>query len=1335
MAKKGLVSGGESTSHASGNDIKYDVVETGEEIYIEGDEYHLCKAAMLSTGIHEYVQKTNKEILDDIYTKSSCMIKEGTANTGDFIICKLAVRDKTKRNRTGTISEIISLIQSENGCKVVNASSQKKEGGKIDKVDLDFYPTTAEHAKEYGLEAKNPLYVNCLINKKNIEYINRYAKANGHDIIFGKIAKNGDADLTKNWLHDNGYAINAENNDFHKVILAFKDGGEIDSDTYNKWKSLVNMSKGELEKFYNSEEGKEAGLSKGAAQELGISYGRESARWIMKMKDTPVSEWTPEMWKWAKKQIGFISRMSFNKGALYDNKGRKTRKHTSLLIWGHNPEKYSEGGKIKGGLADKYSLADIAKKHKVSFLEILKEHKKGIEVEIEHTSDKAIASEIAKDHIFENPNYYTLMKKIKLTTGGSIGFKVGDIVTLGNNVLELTKVGRTKADGFTANRKNYPTGLTLTSMKAASQEQINKFIEEAYKPEYWGTKPQYKKIEKLTPIRELGTGAKVYFETKKIRLNEHNGKYLLNVYDSSDMLVPRWNLKFDDFQESMDIAKKISETYPTGVPEAVLLEKWIDKLKNGQTSLNPMNSFIVTKNSTPYGIDRAIRSYLVNGESEQFRKDLEIVKANPNYNTPEKFRREVVSLMTDWQEWINMQRKYLSSWVQRGGDSMADNKKYKEDMNEIDGHELLIKAANNLLKSEQTDSEKPLIVYTTAPESYDGFGTKTLEVTDYIDDKGKPVRKVEIPFKNIEWQKNRYLSGNYAPFEEDKFNDIITWEYPLFKKKVMETTTTEQPVSELDRLKKELANAERLMAKPSFTGDVTPEINRMKAKIAELEGEGTTEIETNNPYADFLIDKIEVKFKEKFPNDKFERAALVQSWLDEVERRGRDEQANAQKETIYLSYFPESERAAEFVKLQNEFNSQKYNYSKPLKQTDVTILETYKDENKTIIRFEWNNGFYEWKYSSTGSGGGIHIGKYQNKLHLLNPLTVAGTHETIYNTWNTHQTTPEGRYIEHSIMKWDKNKLSNTELPESDDTLDGLRTLKNELNIVDTQLREKAKLKLDKQTTTESNSAFKGFDYSYENPYALNKAIEAFLDTNQSAISSEAKQFIRRYTGYGGLGEFGASITGSGLLYEFYTPDLIIKKMWGLAYKYGYKNGSVLEPACGTGEMLKYAPKDVMIQGYEINPYSTMIAEILYPQASITKQYFEQVFIEKNNTIKGKLGGLPKYDLVMMNPPYGSISSKDSKYLPMGEQEYTKAVTYAEYFITRGLDLLEDGGLMVAIIGAELKNGGTLFLDGKITKAKQEIAEKSELLDAYRLPSKIFERTGVTTEIIVLKKV
>jgi len=152
----------------------------------------------------------------------------------------------------------------------------------------------------------------------------------------------------------------------NKLNNRFADGGEVEEhkETYKKWKSLVNMSKSELEKFYNSEEGKKAGLTPSQAKASGIDSGRESARWIMRMKDTPVSEWTSDMWRWAKKQISFISRMSGNKGPLFDDKGRKTRKYLSLLIWGNDPKKYKSGGTLgKYAFADKYNgISRIARK-------------------------------------------------------------------------------------------------------------------------------------------------------------------------------------------------------------------------------------------------------------------------------------------------------------------------------------------------------------------------------------------------------------------------------------------------------------------------------------------------------------------------------------------------------------------------------------------------------------------------------------------------------------------------------------------------------------------------------------------------------------------------------------------------------------------------------------------------------------------------------------------------------------------------------------------------------------------------------------------------------------
>lgn len=113
----------------------------------------------------------------------------------------------------------------------------------------------------------------------------------------------------------------------------------IDYKVYQVWKSLVNMTGSQLQKFYDSSEGKKAGLSRSQAAELNISSGRQSARWIIKMKAISYKKWNPQMWKWAKKQISFISRMTAIPGKLYDSQGNKTRKHLALLIWGHDPTK------------------------------------------------------------------------------------------------------------------------------------------------------------------------------------------------------------------------------------------------------------------------------------------------------------------------------------------------------------------------------------------------------------------------------------------------------------------------------------------------------------------------------------------------------------------------------------------------------------------------------------------------------------------------------------------------------------------------------------------------------------------------------------------------------------------------------------------------------------------------------------------------------------------------------------------------------------------------------------------------------------------------------------
>ena len=55
----------------------------------------------------------------------------------------------------------------------------------------------------------------------------------------------------------------------------------------------------------------------------------------------------------------------------------------------------------------------MAKKHTVELEKLKQELDKGVKVEMEHTEDVNVAKEIAMDHLAEDPNYYTKLKRIE----------------------------------------------------------------------------------------------------------------------------------------------------------------------------------------------------------------------------------------------------------------------------------------------------------------------------------------------------------------------------------------------------------------------------------------------------------------------------------------------------------------------------------------------------------------------------------------------------------------------------------------------------------------------------------------------------------------------------------------------------------------------------------------------------------------------------------------------------------------------------------------------------------------------------------------------------------
>lgn len=82
---------------------------------------------------------------------------------------------------------------------------------------------------------------------------------------------------------------------------------------------------------------------------------------------------------------------------------------------------------------------------------------------------------------------------------------------------------------------------------------------------------------------------------------------------------------------------------------------------------------------------------------------------------------------------------------------------------------------------ENQDSYK--IFYTLAPNSYDGFGTETLEMTGFYDLREREVRKVKILDKSNNWQTMRYNSGMFGVFDQNEFNSLISSDYPTFTRK------------------------------------------------------------------------------------------------------------------------------------------------------------------------------------------------------------------------------------------------------------------------------------------------------------------------------------------------------------------------------------------------------------------------------------------------------------------------------------------------------------------------------------------------------------------------
>ena len=152
-------------------------------------------------------------------------------------------------------------------------------------------------------------------------------------------------------------------------------------------------------------------------------------------------------------------------------------------------------------------------------------------------------------------------------------------------------------------------------------------------------------IVEVKPIRQLGTGANVYYESNKYRVNDFtDGNILLNV-GAKDMEVPLANISFKDVNEAVFVAKKLQEIYPTGVPEAVLIDRVIDDFKkeykvNKATEVKPTTPQEVI-NTVDTGDVTDINGLIeINGEEVHISIPEDVVKAASEMSQAERAKAE-----------------------------------------------------------------------------------------------------------------------------------------------------------------------------------------------------------------------------------------------------------------------------------------------------------------------------------------------------------------------------------------------------------------------------------------------------------------------------------------------------------------------------------------------------------------------------------------------------------------------------------------------------------------------------------------------------------------------
>lgn len=193
-----------------------------------------------------------------------------------------------------------------------------------------------------------------------------------------------------------------------------------------------------------------------------------------------------------------------------------------------------------------------------------------------------------------------------------------------------------------------------------------------------------------------------------------------------------------------------------------------------------------------------------------------------------------------------------------------------------------------------------------------------------------------------------------------------------------------------------------------------------------------------------------------------------------------------------------------------------------------------------------------------------------------------------------------------------------------------------------------------------------------------------------------------------------------------YTAAPVIRAMWSMVERLGFKGGRSLEPSAGAGHYIGLQPAGDIAdrtqwQTVELDDLSAKILARLYPEASVNERpggnparQIDGLGFERARIPNGSL------DLVISNVPFHE-SGPRKKGFPN--------LNLHNFFFAHALDKVKPGGLVAFITSSSTMQNNQ--------KQRDFIASKGDLVAAFRLPNNAFKEnagTEVVTDILLMRK-